>query len=325
MSRLRNIIRIVSNFLFSRANREFLIFLFFLALSGIFWLLMTLNENFEKEIRIPVHYVNVPKNVVVTSGEYDTLRVTVSDKGIILTTYLYEKSIQTINVDFPIYAGSNGRGSIPTADLKKLASAKLAASTKIISVKPERMSFYYNNGESKKVPVKYGGQVEPAELYYLASVVYKPDSVTIYASHKKLDSISTVYTEPLDYTGVRDTLSIRARLRKIAGVKFVPDVIDISFRTDVLTEISICNIPVKGINMPPGKVLRTFPAKVCVKFVTGVNRYRTMLPNDFEVVADYKEIMANPSSKCRIMLNKTPEGVTRAHLDTTLVEYLIEE
>jgi hypothetical protein len=45
VARLRNIFQIISNFLFSRANREFLIFMFFLALSGIFWLLMTLNQN----------------------------------------------------------------------------------------------------------------------------------------------------------------------------------------------------------------------------------------------------------------------------------------
>ena len=43
----RRLFVIVRNFLFSRANREFLIFLFFLALSGIFWLLTTLNETVE--------------------------------------------------------------------------------------------------------------------------------------------------------------------------------------------------------------------------------------------------------------------------------------
>ena len=35
-------------FLFSWINREFFIFLFFLAVAGVFWLLTTLNENFEQ-------------------------------------------------------------------------------------------------------------------------------------------------------------------------------------------------------------------------------------------------------------------------------------
>ena len=45
-------IRLVRNFLFSSVNRNF-DFLFFFALSGIFWLLMTLNGTYEREIKIP--------------------------------------------------------------------------------------------------------------------------------------------------------------------------------------------------------------------------------------------------------------------------------
>ena len=57
----------VKNFLFGFVNKEFLIFLFFLALSGTFWLLMTLNESYEKELKIPVYLTNIPKNVIITS------------------------------------------------------------------------------------------------------------------------------------------------------------------------------------------------------------------------------------------------------------------
>lgn len=320
-----DVIKIIRNFLFSKTNREFLIFLFFLALSGTFWLMMTLNESYEQEVLIPVHYVDVPKNIVVTSGETDTVRVTVSDKGIILATYLFGNEITPIRIDFKTYSHGNGQGIVSQAELKRMVVNKLAASSKFVNVKPERLVFYYNNGEKKRVPIKYSGQVLPADLYYMAEVKYDPDSVTIFASREKLDSISDVHTESLNYTDVRDTLNIQAQLRRIAGVKMVPEAVNISFRTDVLTETSIGNIPVKGINMPEGKVLRTFPAKVRVRFVTGISRYRQMSPNDFEVIADYNEIEKNPSSKCNIKLSRVPEGITRVKLDTTQVEYLIEE
>ena len=57
----------IRDFLFSKTNREFLIFLLFLLLSGIFWLMMTFNETYEKEIVLPVRYVNVPQSAVFTS------------------------------------------------------------------------------------------------------------------------------------------------------------------------------------------------------------------------------------------------------------------
>lgn len=315
----------IINFLFSTVNREFLIFLFFFALAGIFWLLMTLNETYEQEVRIPLYYKNVPKNAVITSGETDTFKVTVSDKGIILAAYLLGNAIQPMAVDFKTYAVSNEHGLIPLSDLKKMALASLNASSKIINVKPEHLTFYFNYGEKKRVPVHYSGNVIPDNLYYMANVKYKPDSVTIYASAQKLDSINLVYTERLNFTAVRDTLTVTVPLRKITGVKTVPEEVTVSFHTDVLSEVCMPDVPIKGINMPAGKVLRTFPAKVNINFVAGISRFRTMKKNDFEVVADYNEIMSNPSSKCRIYLNKMPEGISSPRLDTTMVEYLIEE
>ena len=84
MFKRRGIVKIFRNFLFTLVNKECLIFLFFLCLSGIFWLLMTLNETYEMEFRIPVRVVNIPNNVVLTSEETDTVRVTLRDKGLML-------------------------------------------------------------------------------------------------------------------------------------------------------------------------------------------------------------------------------------------------
>jgi hypothetical protein len=76
--------------------------------------------------------------------------------------------------------------------------------------------------------------------------------------------------------------------------------------------------------MPPGMLLRTFPAKVTVSFVTGVSTFRNLKPDDFSVIADYNEIKKDPSEKCHIYLKKVPGGISRARLETTLVDYLIE-
>ena len=321
---IRDIFHTVSNFLFSRANREFLIFLFFFAVAGIFWLMMTLNENYEKELVIPVYYTGMEKNVVLTSSETDHIRVVVSDKGYTIASYLYGDAVKPLPVNFADYA-RKGRGVVPAADLQKLVAARFNASTKIVSVKPEHLIFYYNKGEKKKVPVKWRGSVVPEELYYISNVQIEPDSVIIYASSSKLDSIASVSTESLSYADFHDTLIVDARLERISGVKMVPDVVKVSFFTDVLTEESIDGIPIIGVNMPPGKVLRTFPAKVRVKFVTGIKTYRTLSPSDFRVVADYREFGTSSSPKCTIRLVKVPDGISRVKLDTTSVDYLIEE
>ncbi|MCR5240757.1 MAG: YbbR-like domain-containing protein [Prevotella sp.] len=314
----------IKEFLFTKTSKEFLIFLFFLALSGIFWLSLTLNETYEREFSVPVSVVGVPKNAVLTSDEVDTVRVTIRDKGIMLVFYKYGDALKHIELPFRNYTHNNGTGQIPASEIQKRIYQNLVSSSKITAIKPEKMEFFYNYGTKKQVPVRWSGRVIPEELYFISKVSYEPDSVTIYASQEKLDSINMVYTEQLNYANFRDTLIVDCNLAKLKGVKTVPDHIRIKFFTDVLTEERISNIPIVGINMPEGKVLRTFPAKTSVSFVAGVSVYRNLKPEDFTVIVDYDEIRRNPSEKCHVYLKNVPSGISRAKLETIMVDYLIE-
>ena len=316
--------QIVSDFVFSNTNKDFLVFLFFLGLSGIFWLSLTLNETYEREFSIPVSVVDIPKNAVLTSDEVDTIKMTIRDKGIVLVAYQYGDYLNRLRIPFKNYTRNNGSGSVPASELQKLVYQNLVSSSKITACKPDKLEFFYNYGTHKKVPVRWSGRVIPEELYFISRVDYSPDSVTVYASDEKLDSINIIYTETLNYANFRDTLSITCHLAKLKGVKVVPDRVKINFFTDVLTEENIEGVPIQGINLPEGKVLRTFPAKVTVSFVTGVSVFRNLRPEDFTIVADYNEIKRHPSEKCRITLKNVPPGISRARLDVTLVDYLIE-
>ena len=305
-------------------SKEILIFIFFLILSGIFWFILTLNETYEREIKVTMQIKGIPKNVVLTSNEIDTLRVVVRDKGWILMRYLYDKN-RNINITFKNYDRGNGYGIASSSDVKRMINQQLEMSTSISSVKPDRIEFFYNNGERKRVPIRWAGRVIPEQLYFISHVQYWPDSVDIYSSKEKLDSISAIYTETLNYVGFRDTLMVTCKTSHPKDVKVVPDQVRIGFYTDVLTEESLDGIPIKAINMPEGKVLRTFPPKVKVRFVTGVSQFRTLRPEDFTVIADYQEIMQNPSDKCNIYLKVIPHGISKAVLDIKQVDYLIEE
>lgn len=306
-------------------NKQFLVFLFFLGLSGVFWLTITLNETYERELKVPVQVIGVPKNVVLTSPTVDTIRATVRDKGWVIVSYLFGERMPAISFNYKNYDRGNGAGIISNSDIKRLLDQQLEISTTITSVKPERLEFFYNNGERKRVPVRWTGRVIPEHLYYISQVNYWPDSVDVYTSPEKLDSIRVVYTEPLNYVGFRDTLTVGSRLSHANDVKVVPERVQIEFYTDVLTEESIDGVPVQCLNMPVGKVLRTFPAKVKVRFVAGASRIRLFRPEDFIVVADYREIYQNPSDKCNLYLQSAPHGVSRATLETKQVDYLIED
>lgn len=321
MRSVRNILKAVRNFLFSGLNKEFLIFLFFLALSGAFWLLMTLNETMEREFKIPVRLSGVPRNAVITGELPDTVRVTVMDKGFTLVTYDFRPLV----FRFSNYADEDeGKGIIPLADVQKQVLSQMYGSSKLLQVKPGKFDFYFTYGTSKKVPVVFRGKITTNKSYYLAHTEFYPSMVTVYANKQQLDKLQSVEIEPFNYRNLQDTIRQAVKIRKIRGVKIVPSTVRLSVYPDVLTEEAI-EVPITAINMPPGMVLRTFPSKVTVRFTIGASLFRTIKPNLFKVVVDYEELAANPSDKCTLQLRSVPRSVSKASLEIDRVDYLLEQ
>ena len=324
-SKITRFSTIIRNFLFSSTNKEFLIFLFFLALSGAFWLIMTLNETYERELFVPVRMTNVPKSVVITGDPDDTVRVAVRDKGFTLLTYETSHRLRPIYINFGTYANRNtGYGFVSPTAIQKLITQQLYGSSKITSVKTDGLQFYFNYGRSKRVPVRLSGRVIPGGSYYLAHTTFNPDSVTVYASRPELDKITAAHTDFIEIKNFQDTIVRRIPLHRMRGVKFVPAEVRVTLYPEILTEESL-EVPVSAVNVPTGKVLRMFPSRVKVRFVIGANLFRSIRPADFKVVVDYNDIVANPSDKCTLYLRAFPHSITKPRLDITEVDYLVEQ
>ena len=80
-----------------------------------------------------------------TSSETDTIRVTLRDKGWVIMGYLYNHTTM-LNIPFKTYDRGQGKGAVSSSELKRLIELQLESSTSIISMKPDRVDFSYNNG-----------------------------------------------------------------------------------------------------------------------------------------------------------------------------------
>ena len=325
MHSLSKTYHIFRGFLFKLLNKEFLFFLFFLALSGIFWLMMTLNETYEQEIPIGLRLTGIPKNVVMTTEMSDTAYITVRDKGFMLLSYITSSKLHPLTYNFSSYADrQTNKGQIGVADIQKSVRQQLFASTVITAIKAERLEFYFNYGLNKEVEVKLVGNVVPASNFYLSHAQFSPEKVVVYATKDKLDSIHSVTTEYQNIVNFDDTVVRKVRLKPIVGAKIVPSTISLTLYPDILTEESV-EVPITAINKPEGLTVRTFPQKVKVRFTVGASMFRTIRPSDFQVVVDYREIAARPSDKCNLYLQSKPRGVSNAHLEIQQIDYLIEQ
>lgn len=314
----------IKDFLLSEKSREFLIFLFFFLLASGFWLLQTLNYDYEAEFSIPIRLKNVPNNVVLTSEPPAELHVKVKDKGTVLLNYMLGKSFFPVNLDFDNYDGRNNHVRIYASEFEKKILSQLSASTRLLSVKPDTLEYIYATGKSKLVPVTLVGQVLASRQYYISDTIYKPDSVLVYAPENILDTIKTAYTQRLVLDDVSDTVRQRVSLERVKGAKFVPNAVDLTFPVDIYTEKTV-EVPLHGVNFPADKVLRAFPSKVQITFQVGLSRFKKITADDFLINVSYEELLKLGSDKYTVKLKTIPYGVSHIRIAPEQVDFLIEQ
>ena len=278
-------------------NKQFLIFLFFLALSSVFWIFQTLNETYEEDFQVPLELRNVPSNVVITTDLPENLHILLRDKGSQLLAYRYTRQFKPVVVDYNTYSNPSGHVSILGNELQRQIAAQLLPGTQMLGLKPDTLDFYYNFGQFKRVPIRPLGEVRAGRLYSLAKTVYSEDSVTVYASREQLDTITAAYLQPFNLRNLTDTTHVKSNFVKVKGAKFVPAQIGVTFCIDRLVEKTI-QVPVQQVNFPASKQLRTFPATVKVTFQVGMGLYRKITSENFVLVVNYEDLLKNKSTYC---------------------------
>jgi len=304
-----------------KPSRGLFTYMFFLIMSGVIWLAVSLNDEYEREVTIPVLITGVPQTVALDEGTEDTIRATIRDKGFALVR-IKTRLLEPILIDYNIYKKKTGHVIVPNADLRRIISQNLLGTTSIESVKPEKLDYTFSECVARVVPVKLAGKIIPADNYYLSQTFIDPAKVTIYLSRSIADSVKFVTTEDLDVTNISDTVTVEAKIKPIKGVNITKKTVKVSFYADILTEEEI-DVPITAVNVPDGVSLRFFPQRVKVKFVVGVSMLNSVNSDDFVVQADYNQIVPG-SDKCLVTVVQKPDVVVKADTEVEKVDYLIE-
>lgn len=312
------------DFLLSAKSREFFVFLCFFFIAAGFWLLQTLNNDYETEFSIPVRLRNVPENVVITSEPVSEVRVRVRDKGTVLLNYMLGKNFYPVILDFKNYINMGNHVQVQTSQVQKWITGQLNASTALLSMKPDTLEYYYSTGVSKVIPVKLCGNVSAGEQYYLPDTLFTPDSVRVYAPSDALDTMKVAYTLPLNLDNITDTLEREVTLSAPKGAKYIPASVKLTLPVDMYTEKTV-EVPLRGVNFPADKVLRAFPSKIKISFQVGMGRFRQITADDFHLVVSYEELVRLGSEKYTVKLRTLPEGVSHVRFNPEQVDFLIEQ
>ncbi|MBQ7571530.1 MAG: YbbR-like domain-containing protein [Bacteroidaceae bacterium] len=325
--RIRNFWNKWGDSFFRRRGGDVLVFLFFLIVSAGFWLLQTLDETFEMEVVVPVELIDVPDEVVVTTPLPEALTVVVKDKGTVLTRY-WRDDVDPILISFPNYDGGavSGHVRIPQADVLKMVQGRLSSSSKVQTIHPDTLEYFYNHGMNAVVPVQITGEVRTDSRYYLYDVTADPAEVNVFAAAATLDTLTAVQTQPLSVSGLRESGTFEVGLRPIRGAKIEPDRVKVTAKVDFYMENTV-EIPLVSLNFPGDRELRTFPSTVKVTYTVGFEHNKEVTRDKFVSVITYEEILdlqEHGIAKIPVRLKSIPEGVANVRIEPAEVDFLVE-
>ncbi|HCE48551.1 MAG TPA: hypothetical protein DEQ84_07900 [Prevotellaceae bacterium] len=261
--------------------------------------------------------------MVITTELPATFHVVLKDRGSQLLNYQYA-GLPAINLDFRNYDRQSGHVVLSPADIVKLLQQRLSPTTKIVSYKAERLEYYFNNGLNVRLPVELKANLKTEQLYGISSIRVIPDSVTAYAMPEVLDTLRSAITQSLNLANISESLVCKVNLAKMRGVKFDPSSVRVKINVDQMTEKSV-DVPVKRVNFPAGKTLRTFPSKVKIIFQVGMSMYRKITADDFTLVVNYETLLKATDGKIQLYLKSVPAGVSHVRIVPSTVDFLIED
>ena len=147
-------------FLHRQRWKEALIFFCFVLLSFGFWLLQSLQQEYETELSIPLRYENVPANIALAPSVAKQVRIHVKDKGSALLNYTLGQKFRSITLDVQKLRKDEMRYIVSRSMLQDEISKQLLASTTLTLFEPQALSLPFDEQKSKEVPVVFNGSIE---------------------------------------------------------------------------------------------------------------------------------------------------------------------
>ncbi len=332
---IRNLLRILDRLpekiiTFRRKyQQKIFLFLFFVILSTIFWVIRSLNEEYEAEILYPVKYDGMPENKVLLSEPPDKLRLRVKAVGRTILARKFSYFLRPLKFKVNSYSlNTIGTDSsyILTRKAKEALSRELG-NMQILKITPDTLYFRFTEMITKKVGIKHNIAGFPkiyARQYMLnGDIDFIPDSIIVSGPNSILDTLNNVYTEPIHINNLNDSIEKSYLLEKIDQVIFSRKKIKIVIPVDKFTELSHL-VNISHMNVPDSVVLKTFPNSVRVTYRVTLSYYDKVSPEMFEPYIDFNDIETAISPKLKVLISDVPDYIHSLTLYPSSVEFLIE-
>lgn len=299
------------------------------AISFFMWGLIKLSRVYEAPLKFRINYTNYPADKVLVKAEDTLLTIFVKARGLELYAKMLDPSKNVIDIDLSgikLYSeGDSYYGHVRSSRFLKDISTQLPQDNILVGVEPDTLRLVFEPEYHKKVPVKANMVLTFTPQYQLYdSILFQPDSVTIYGVNSVIDTIYNIKTEYKELKNLKDSRLLTLSLEKPVTrpqIKLSDDTVTTKITVERFTEANVAVTVGTGLNGDAS--FRTFPDKVTLTCRVAMREYDRLDPSLFAVSIDYKEASESGSKLAEVKVLRQPVFAKVIRIEPSKVEFLI--
>nr|WP_299388759.1 CdaR family protein [Allomuricauda sp.] len=316
----------VKNVLKGLNRRKVKVFLLFLLASLFAWLMSNLSDSYESRVNFDLNYRNLPDTLLLGNHAVNSMEAKLRTSGFQLMYYKFWN--KRVNVDLSEVQYRNGRYMLSEDALKKQMDQQLSQNISLLDLDRNQLTIDLYQVTTKEVPVVANLNVlyEPNFILDGAPII-EPARVVVKGPKNEIDTIQRIRTHKVELANVSSDFSKEVLLvvpRDLVNSIFSTTRVKVSGKVVKFSE-EVFEVPVKVSNLPEGYRVKTFPNSISVLCKATSDRLKSLSPDDFGVIADYKQLGNSGNNELFLEIDKRPEKVFDLRLMTNRVNFVLEQ
>lgn len=307
---------------FKRTN--FNSFFFFLFFAVVIWIFVQFSKEYNEIIDIPVKYVNIPPDKLITPDNPASLKLRMEENGFKIAWFSLFPP--TLYVDVSKAQQQNGNLIYIIDENRNDVLSQLDISFENSQFVKDVIAIKFQQKKEKKLPVISEIKVDFAAGYSRTdNLQIQPDSVMVSGPDDLLDTLTRLSTQKIHLKKVKEDLKGRVKIDTagLRNITFYTDEVDYFLDVEKFTEGSV-RIPIELINVPEELNVVIFPKETLLFFQVVLKDYNKVGASDFRVVADFSELQENQDFLIP-KIAKKPVFTNNLRLNEKKIQFIIRK
>ena len=299
-------------------------FIFFLFFAVVIWIFVQFSKQYNEIINIPVKYINVPPNKLLSSENPKFLKLRMEENGFRIAWFSLFPPTLELDVSEAVEQGNQLIYVID--DHRSDIVAQMNIDFDDNEFVKEAVLIDFQEKKEKKVPVIPMIDIEFAAGYSaIEELELEPDSVVVTGPDNILDTLTRLYTRQINLKKVKENVSGTVGVDTSAYKDLTLYHQNFRYMIDVekFTEGKVM-VPIELINVPNGLNVVIFPKETLLFFQVNLKDYNKVTASDFRVVADFKEVRDNQDFLLPQVVQK-PEFTNNIRINEKRIQFIIKK